>query len=132
MAAGGFMLVKPPHKSALVWEPWTQARVDELIAAGTPVFIDFTAQWCATCQVNKKVAYTDEVIQLMKSKGVVALKADKTSANPAIEQKLKELGRTAIPVNVLLVPDKDPVVTPELLSPGYLKKLFGSKIPDAR
>ena len=61
-AAGGFLLAKPPQKSALVWEPWSQERVDALLAEGRPVFIDFTAQWCATCQVNKKRAYTDEVI----------------------------------------------------------------------
>lgn len=124
-AAGGFMLAKPPKPSSLVWETWTQERVDELMAEGTPVFIDFTAQWCATCQVNKKTAYSDKVIDIMKKKGVVALKADKTKPNPAIDAKLQELGRTAIPVNVLLVPEKDPLVTPEILTPGYLADLFG-------
>jgi len=128
-AAGGFLLAKPPQKSALVWEPWSQERVDELLAEGTPVYIDFTAQWCATCQVNKKRAYTDEVIRLMKEKGIVALKADKTSPDPKIEEKLQELGRSAIPVNVLLVPEKEPIITPELLSPGYLEELFNKEIP---
>lgn len=129
-AAGGFLLAKPPEKSALVWEPWSQERVDALLAEGRPVYIDFTAQWCATCQVNKKTAYTKEVIALMKQKGVVALKADKTNPNPKIEEKLQELGRTAIPVNVLLVPKKDAVITPELLSAGYLKDLFSKEIMD--
>ncbi len=128
-AIGGFLLVKPPQKSALVWEAWSQERVDALLAAGTPVYIDFTAQWCATCQVNKRTAYTAEVIALMKQKGVVALKADKTSPDPKIEEKLQELGRSAIPVNVLIVPGKDPIVTPELLSGGYLKELFSREIP---
>ncbi len=128
-AIGGFFLAKPPEKSALVWEPWSQRRVDELLADGTPVFIDFTAQWCATCQVNKRTAYSAEVIRLMKQKGVVALKADKTSPDPKIEAKLQELGRTAIPVNVLLVPGKTPVITPELLTSGFLKELFTREIP---
>ena len=128
-AIGGFLLAKPPQKSALVWEHWSQERVDELTAAGTPVYIDFTAQWCATCQVNKRTAYTAEVIQLMKEKGVVALKADKTSPDPKIEAKLQELGRTAIPVDVLLVPGKDPIITPELLTSGFLKDLFTREIP---
>ena len=128
-AVGGFLLVKPPVKSALVWEHWSQERVDTLLAEGTPVYIDFTAQWCATCQVNKKRAYTAEVIALMKQKGVVALKADKTSPDPKIEEKLQELGRSAIPVNVLIVPGKDPIITPELLSAGYLKELFTREIP---
>ena len=128
-ASGGFYLAKPPQKSALVWETWSQQRVDELLSQGQPVYIDFTAQWCATCQVNKKRAYTAEVIQLMKDKGIVALKGDKTNANPAIEAKLQELGRSAIPVNVLIVPGKAPIVTPELLSAGYLKELFNREIP---
>ena len=128
-AVGGFLLVKPPQKSALVWEHWSQERVDSLLAEGTPVYIDFTAQWCATCQVNKRTAYTAEVIALMKRKGVVALKADKTSPDPKIEAKLQELGRTAIPVNVLIVPGKEPIITPELLSADYLKELFSKEIP---
>ena len=128
-AVSGFLLAKPPQKSALVWEPWSQEKVDTLLADGTPVFIDFTAQWCATCQVNKKRAYSDEVIQLMKQRGIVALKADKTSPNPAIEAKLQELGRSAIPVNVLLVPSKDPIITPELLSSTYLEELFSKEVP---
>jgi thiol:disulfide interchange protein DsbD len=128
-AVSGFLLAKPPQKSALIWEPWSQEKVDTLLADGTPVFIDFTAQWCATCQVNKKRAYSDEVIQLMKQRGIVALKADKTSPNPAIEAKLQELGRSAIPVNVLLVPGKDPIITPELLSSSYLMELFSREIP---
>ncbi|MEO5915666.1 MAG: protein-disulfide reductase DsbD domain-containing protein [Luteolibacter sp.] len=128
-AGVGFLITKPPQKSALVWEHWSQERVDELLAAGTPVYIDFTAQWCATCQFNKKRAYTKEVIQLMKRKGIVALKGDKTSPDAKIEEKLLELGRTAIPVNVLLAPGNDPVITPELLSPGFLEELFG-KLPD--
>jgi thiol:disulfide interchange protein/DsbC/DsbD-like thiol-disulfide interchange protein len=128
-AAGGFLLAKPPEKSALVWEPWSQERVDELLEQGTPVYIDFTAQWCATCQTNKGIAYSKEVIALMKQKGIVALKADKTSPDAKIDAKLEELGRTAIPVNLLIEPDKEPVITPVLLTSGYLKSLF-EKIPD--
>ena len=126
---GGFLLAKPPQKSALIWEPWSQRRVDELTADGVPVFIDFTAQWCATCQVNKRVAYSTKVIELMRQKGIVALKADKTNPDPKIEAKLQELGRTAIPVNVLLIPGKDPIITPELLTSGYLTDLFTREIP---
>jgi thiol:disulfide interchange protein DsbD len=128
-AAGGFLLAKPPQKSALVWETWSQERVDALLEEGKPVFIDFTAQWCATCQVNKKRAYTDDVIRLMKEKGIVALRADKTNPDPKIDAKLEELGRSAIPVNVLMVPGNEPAITPELLSAGYLEELFRTKIP---
>ena len=77
--------------------------------------------------MNKKRAYTSEVVALMKEKGVVTLKADKTKPNPDIEAALRKLGRSAIPVNVLLAPGKEPVILPELLSPadmiGALKRL---------
>ncbi|WAC21381.1 protein-disulfide reductase DsbD family protein [Luteolibacter sp. SL250] len=113
----------------LEWHPWSQEEVERLLAAGQPVYVDFTAKWCLTCQVNKSRAYTPDVVKLMKDKNIVALKADKTNTSPAIDAKLKELGRTAIPVNVLYIPGQpEPVITPELLSPEVLKEIFG-KIP---
>lgn len=131
-AAGGLLLAMPPKPSTLHWEPWSEARTKELLDEGRPVYIDFTAAWCPTCQVNKKLAYPPAVIALMQEKNIAALKADKTSPNPAIEAKLHEFGRTAIPVNVLLVPGKAPIVTPEVLSAAYLTDLFTTQVPAAR
>lgn len=111
-------------KKGVEWETWSQERVEELLEEGKPVYVDFTAKWCLTCQVNKRNAYSEEVIQLMKDRGIVALKADKTKPDPKIEAKLEELNRTAIPVNVLYVPEKDPIITPEVLTSGYLLDLF--------
>lgn len=122
IAVAGIWLAHPPKAQDLTWEPWSESRVAELLAEQRPVYIDFTAQWCATCQVNKKRAYTKEVVALMKQKRVATLKADKTNPNPAIEAALRKLGRSAIPVNVLIVPGKDPVILPELLSPEDLLK----------
>lgn len=126
-AIGGTVLALPPQPNEL-WSEWSEAKTEELAAEGSPVFIDFTAQWCVTCQVNKKVAYTEEVLALAKEKGIVFLKADKTKPNPAIEAKLQELGRTAIPVNVLKIPGQEAIVTPEILTPSILIELF-NKIP---
>lgn len=125
-AGGGVFLAKPPAKSALVWEPWSMTRQEELLKQGKPVYIDFTAKWCATCQVNKKRAYTREVVDLMRRKGVVTLKGDKTKPNPEIDQALRIYGRAAIPVNVLLAPGKEPVILPELLSPTDLIRALGN------
>jgi len=148
-AAGGVWLAIPPKdlsqaqadpKSAaladpkaapqpLTWQPWSAAKVDELLKAGQPVYIDFTAKWCLTCQVNKLRAYTPEVVDLMRQKKIVALRADKTKPSPEIDAKMRELGRTAIPVNVLLVPGKAPIIAPEILSAAYLTDLFSTAVP---
>jgi thiol:disulfide interchange protein DsbD len=111
-------------KEGVEWETWSPQRVDELLAEGKPVYVDFTAKWCATCQVNKHNAYSRDVIALMKERGIIAMRADKTKPNPAIEEKLEELQRTAIPVNVLYAPGKEPIITPSVLTPNYMKKLF--------
>ncbi|MFT3992655.1 MAG: protein-disulfide reductase DsbD family protein, partial [Luteolibacter sp.] len=113
-AISGLYLAKPPAPSKLTWEPWSEERVSQLLGENKPVYIDFTAQWCATCQLNKKRAYSPEVIRLIKDKRIVTLKADKTNPDPAIEAALRKLDRTAIPVNVLIVPGKPPIITPEL------------------
>jgi thiol:disulfide interchange protein DsbD len=114
-------------KKGLEWETWSPQRVEQLLEQNRPVYVDFTAKWCLTCQVNKSQAYSEEVIALMKERGIVALKADKTKPNPEIEEKLAELGRTAIPVNVLYVPGREPIITPEVLTSSYLLDLFREK-----
>lgn len=128
--AGGVFAILPPDKSKqLEWGKWSETKVEELLEEGTPVYVDFTATWCATCQVNKKNAYPPEIVDLFKEYGVVALKADKTSPSPDIDKKLQQLGRTAIPVNVLYVPGKDePIITPELLSADYIRELITSNL----
>jgi thiol:disulfide interchange protein DsbD len=117
------------EKTHLKWEEWSPEKVEALLGEGTPVYVDFTASWCMTCIANKKIAYTDKVVELMKKKGIVALKADNTKHDPQIDRAIRGLGRGAVPVNVLYVPGKKPIITPELLSPSYLNDLFSKEVP---
>ncbi len=102
------------------WIVWSPEAMEEALDEESPVFVDFTAKWCATCQANKKIAYTDEVYAAMSKAGVVLMRADKTKPDKAIDEAMRQLNRSSVPVNALYLPGKDPVVTAELLTPDYL------------
>ncbi len=103
-----------------VWNNWSPEGMKRALEEEHPVFVDFTARWCATCQANKKVAYTPEVCAELERAGVVLMRADKTRPNATIDAELRRLGRTSVPVNVLYQPDGKEAITRELLTPGYL------------
>ena len=103
---------------AVGWEPWSPQRVAELQQQGRPVFVDFTAAWCVTCQVNKHaVLGRAEVLADFEQRGVVRLRADWTRRDPLIGAELARLGRTGVPVYALFLPGREaPQLLSELLS----------------
>ena len=111
------------HSEGLDWREFTQEQVDELVAAGQPVFIDFTAAWCLSCQVNDQVAFSsEEVQQKFKEKKVAAFKADWTSRDEKIAQALAKFGRHSVPLYVLYPggQSNEPVLLPEIITPGII------------
>ncbi len=123
LAAGvwGSMPVSEEQAAALPrWQEWSEQAMQQELDAGNPVYVDFTAKWCATCQSNKKTAYTQEVCEAFRNGGVVLMRADKTRPNPAIDAAMRKLGRSSVPTNALYMPDEKPAVTTELLTSGYL------------
>ena len=103
--------------SAAVWDAYSKTRIAELNAAGKPVFVDFTAAWCVTCQVNKKVVLeTQTVRDAFAAKNLNLMRADWTRRNAAITAALAEFGRSGVPVYALYAPGKAPVLLPEILT----------------
>jgi thiol:disulfide interchange protein DsbD len=99
------------------WQPWSSNKVDQLLAADSPVFVDFTAAWCVTCQYNKKTTLANaEVLADFESKKVTLLRADWTRRDPAITAALSQLGRNGVPVYVLYKAGRSPVVLSEILT----------------
>ena len=104
------------------WQSWEPGRVDQLLAQGQPVFVDFTAAWCVTCQVNKKTVLGQaEILADFDAKKVTLLRADWTRRDPAITAALAQLGRNGVPVYVLYQPGVAPVLLSELLSTNEVR-----------
>jgi thiol:disulfide interchange protein DsbD len=98
------------------WQSYAPDTVAALTAAGRPVFVDFTAAWCVTCQVNKRmVLNTAAIRQAFASRDVALLRADWTRRDPTITAALASLGRNGVPVYVLYRPGKEPLLLPEVL-----------------
>jgi thiol:disulfide interchange protein DsbD len=110
-----------PQASGL-WQPWSSDGVSRSLAAGQPVFVDFTASWCLSCQVNEKVALGQpEVERAFQARNVVLMKADWTRHDEAITQALTALGRSGVPAYALYTPGQsEPVMLPEVLTPGIV------------
>ena len=123
--AGRFLpprfLPLPAHNPG-EWQPWSDAAVKQYQSQGRPVFVDFTAKWCLSCQVNERVALTrPEVMKAFEDAHVALLKADWTQQDPAIAQALESLGRNGVPAYALYPPGQgSPTLLPEALTPGIV------------
>jgi thiol:disulfide interchange protein DsbD len=108
-----------PKDTTLTWEPYSQQRLDQARAAGHPVFIDFTAAWCLSCQVNERlVLRSREVQHQFSANKVTLLKADWTQYDPEITKQLASVNRSGVPTYVIYPakPGAAGDVLPELLT----------------
>jgi len=132
--APGRLAVSPETLAPLemngLWQPWSEEAVSRSLAAGQPVFVDFTASWCLSCQVNERVALgQQEVVRAFQSRNVVLMRADWTRHDEAITRALAALGRSGVPAYALYAPgEKAPRLLPEVLTPGMVTDALG-KLP---
>ena len=104
------------------WNDYSPERLESAIAAGHPVFVDFTADWCLTCKSNEATAVnTTELADALRVNQVVAMRADKTKPNPEADSLLRKLGNSAasIPFYAVFHPENPG-------QPVLLDGVFGS------
>jgi len=132
VAAGlaiAFLPTVPAPAEARAWgaleaEPFSEARLAELRAAGRPVFVYFTADWCLTCKVNEAaVLDQDEVAAAFAGKQVAILVGDWTRGDAAIGRFLEKHGRSGVPLYLWYAPGKPAEVLPQILTVGRVKAL---------
>lgn len=122
VVAGG-LTTKPADEAATtdtstVWRTFDLVELNRLVGSGKSVLVDVTADWCLTCQVNKKLVLdTAPVADWLESGDVIAMRADWTRPNPAIASYLASFGRYGIPFNAVYGPQApNGVALPELLT----------------
>jgi thiol:disulfide interchange protein len=103
------------------WEPYSREAIEQYRAQGRPVFVDFTARWCLSCQVNERaVLNRGDVRRRLHGSGIVLVRADWTKHDESIASALRELGRSGVPTYVFYPPGQPALVLPEVLTPGVV------------
>ena len=100
------------------WIAFEEQAIAPLVDSGRTVFVDVTADWCVTCQVNKKLVLDDDAVQRAFARhAVVLMRADWTAPDPVITAFLESNGRYGIPFNIVYGPARPQgVVLSEILS----------------
>jgi thiol:disulfide interchange protein DsbD len=131
LALGGIYFIGDKFRSSRLatgsqlaggWQAFTPERLQEELAEGRSVFVDFTAAWCLTCKFNEaSVLESTAVREAFQRRGIVKLKADWTNGDPVITKLLQQFGRPGVPLYVLY-PGKsaEPIVFPELLTKSII------------
>jgi thiol:disulfide interchange protein DsbD len=110
-----------PKPGEISWEPWSATRVAELVKEGRPIYVDFTARWCVTCQANKKLVFgSGEVRDFFAEHKIATLRADWTNADPAITAELARWNQSAVPFNLIYLPGEEPKPLPVVLTSGIV------------
>jgi thiol:disulfide interchange protein DsbD len=99
------------------WSAWSPEAQRVALAAGHPVFVDFTAAWCITCQANRRLVLNDARVEAaFRGGGVVLMEADWTRRDETISRELTRFARSGVPMYVLYDRSGSPHLLPEILS----------------
>ncbi len=122
----------PTHAEGLLWQPFDPEQLEEARAQGKVVFVDFTAAWCLSCQVNERLVLSRADVQgALRSSHATLMRADWTRHDDAITQALAQLGRSGVPTYAIFVGEQTPTVLPEALTPGIVMDTLRAASADA-
>lgn len=119
-------LLAAPAAADPLWKAWSPEAVREARASGETVFVDFTAAWCLTCQVNERVVLSRPEVRAALAKGR-AFKADWTDEDPVISEELRRHGRAGVPLYIVYPKGGEAVILPEILTPGLVLETLGER-----
>ncbi|MDD5010910.1 MAG: cytochrome c biogenesis protein CcdA [Phycisphaerae bacterium] len=105
----GFVLLAEKEKGLIDWKPYDANVIASAQQNNQPILMEFTADWCLSCKILEKTVYSNkQVADLIKQKGVLAIKADTTGYDYPAAKAMKEIyNEPAVPVSVLLLPGKE-------------------------
>ena len=112
-----------PVATDAYWQPFDKGAIEGLVQRGQVVFVDVTASWCLTCQVNERlVLETGPVRKRLSGSEVVAMRADWTRPSDLISAYLRSFGRYGIPFNAVYGPGApNGLPLPEILTQGIVE-----------
>ncbi|TNF07223.1 MAG: protein-disulfide reductase DsbD [Gammaproteobacteria bacterium] len=112
------------------WEPYTEARLQQLLSLGDAVFVNLTADWCITCLANEKIALSSpDLFDAFRERQITYLKGDWTNYNPEITQLLNRHHRSGVPLYLFYPANtSDPVILPQLLTKNIVLTSISQKI----
>ncbi len=113
--------------SASDWEKFSLQKVQQYEKQGKAVFVDYTAAWCVTCQVNKQLVLSrPDVEAALRASGMALLRADWTRRDEEITRALAALGRRGVPVYAIYRPGREPELLPEVLTRDTVLAALGT------
>lgn len=106
----------------LTKEKWTPQAVASQRGHGKAIFVDFTASWCITCQVNEKTSLSTQAVKDALAKtGTLYMVADSTKFNPDVDDAMSEFGQGGLPMYLVYPADGGPPkVLPQVLTPSIV------------
>jgi thiol:disulfide interchange protein len=111
------------HEGGLTWEKFSPEKLEEYRAKNEPVFVDFTAAWCVSCQVNELLVFQSEAVkEKLRALGFHLMKADWTNEDPVITKTLASFNRNGVPFYLIYGKGKDvpAVQLPEVINAGLV------------